>query len=228
MQRSLWYETIIITASLVAITGIIAAGGLDMLVSSRFYIADGWPVGEQFPWKLLYKIDRYPALLLAVAGLGIGIRSFMRNKWNSKARCGVFLVLLLALGPGLLVNVVFKDGWGRPRPRQVIEFSGKKAFLQPWQKGIAGEGRSFPSGHASAAFYMTAPFFIYRRRRPNLAYIWLTGGICFGILMSIARITQGGHFLSDTVWSFGMVYLTGILLSVVLGLNKTDSKTGIS
>lgn len=225
MERNIWYEAIIVIAILVAITGVIGASGLDLIVSSRFYMAGGWPVGEQFPWKLLYKIDRYPALLLAVAGLVGAATTLKRSGWNRKACSGVFLVLLLVLGPGLLVNVVFKDGWGRPRPRQVVEFSGSKTFLHPWQKGIAGDGRSFPSGHASAAFYMSAPYFIYRRRRPRLAYIWLAGGICFGILMSIARITQGGHFLSDTIWSFGMVYLTGLLLSVVMGLNKTDHTT---
>ena len=26
-----------------------------------------------------------------------------------------------ALGPGLVVNVLFKDHWGRPRPREVVD-----------------------------------------------------------------------------------------------------------
>ena len=228
MHRKAWYEAISITAFLVAITALIALSGLDMLLATRFYSAGEWPIGEQFPWKLLYRMEHYPALLLAVAGLLGAVAAFKQSRWSRKARSYAFLVVFLILGPGLLVNAVFKDGWGRPRPRNLVEFSGTKTFLQPWQKGIAGEGRSFPSGHASAAFYMTAPFFIYRRSRPNLAYIWLTGGICFGILMSIARITQGGHFLSDTVWSFGLVYLTGLLLSVVMGLDKPDHKTSIS
>lgn len=223
MQRNPWYEVIVITASLVAITGLIAISGLDLLVSSHFYNNGQWPLGEQFPWKLLYRIDRYPALLLATAGLWVATTSLIKKtKWNRKARSGVFLVLFLALGPGLLVNTVFKDGWGRPRPREIVQFGGSKQFLQPWQKGITGQGRSFPSGHSSAAFFMSAPFFIYRRRRPRLARGWLAGGICFGLLMSFARISQGGHFLSDILWAFGMVYLTGLLLSAAMGLDRAD------
>lgn len=51
---------------------------------------------------------------------------------------------------------------------------------------------------------------------------WLAGGIIFGIQMSIARIVQGGRFLSDTLWAFGMVYLTGFLLSVLMGLDRRE------
>lgn len=223
MQHRDWYEAIAVTGFLVALTALIAISGLDLLVSSHFFTGGGWPVGEQFPWKLLYRIDRFPALFLAIAGLLVATPALIkRGNWSRKARSGVFLVLLLALGPGLLVNVLFKDGWGRPRPREIVQFNGNKQFLQPWQKGIAGQGRSFPSGHASAAFYLSAPFFVYRRRRPSIALAWLAGGVCFGILMSIARIAQGGHFLSDTLWSFGMVYLTGLLLSAAMGLSTKE------
>ena len=31
-------------------------------------------------------------------------------------RVGIFLLLSLAIGPGLIVNGVFKNAWGRPRP----------------------------------------------------------------------------------------------------------------
>ena len=39
-------------------------------------------------------------------------------------RPALFLVLVAALGPGLLINVVFKDHYGRPRPREVQELGG--------------------------------------------------------------------------------------------------------
>lgn len=208
-------------AALCVVTLLLAAGGADLQLSSKFYISGGWPVGELFPWHQLYRIDRSPALVLAAAGLIAAGLSFFKPALKEWRRSGVFLALFLALGPGLLVNTVFKDGWGRPRPREIVQFGGKKQFLHPWQKGISGQGRSFPSGHASAAFFLMAPFFIYRRRRPRLARNWLIGGIIFGVFMSIARITQGGHFLSDNLWAFGMVYLTGLLLSALMRLERT-------
>ena len=211
-----WMELWIVTMMLALVTGLIAWSGMDISTSSRFALGGSWAVGEQFPWKLLYRIDRIPAIVLAVTGLLAMTWGLLKPRWRHWVRPGLFLVLLLGLGPGLLVNAVFKDHWGRPRPRQVVEFGGDKPFFQPWKKGVAGEGHSFPSGHASVAFYMTAPFFMLRRNRPRQAHAWLAGGMTFGILMGVARITQGGHFLSDIVWSWGMIYLSSIFLAYFL------------
>jgi membrane-associated PAP2 superfamily phosphatase len=209
-------------------TALIAYSGADLSLSSKFFIDGAWPIGEQFPWKALYRIDRMPAVLLVAAALAAAALSFRRPSLIQWRKSAVFLALFLTLGPGLLVNAIFKDGWGRPRPREITQFGGKKQFLHPWQKGISGQGRSFPSGHASAAFFLIAPFFIYRSRRPQPARGWLIGGMVFGIFMSVARIAQGGHFLSDNLWAFGMVYLTGLLLSAVMGLDRADAPPAVS
>jgi membrane-associated PAP2 superfamily phosphatase len=173
-------------------------------------------------------LDRIPSFFLALFGLAAGAASYFRKELKQWRRSGVFLVLLLALGPGLMVNAVFKDHWGRPRPREITQFGGKKQFLQPWQKGEDGKGRSFPSGHASSAFYMSAPFFIYRRSNKRLALFWLTGGLIFGILMSFARITQGGHFLSDNLWAWGMVHLCAMALAALLKVEREPTAASVS
>jgi membrane-associated PAP2 superfamily phosphatase len=172
---------------------------------------------------MFYRLDRIPSISLGIVGLAAFLMSYAKSEYYRWRRSGIFLVLLLILGPGLLVNTVFKDHWGRPRPREIAEYGGKKQFLHPWQKGEDGKGRSFPSGHASAAFYMTAPFFIYRRSNKRLAWIWMIGGLTFGIIMSIARITQGGHFLSDNLWAWGIVHLTALVLYYCLGLDQEDN-----
>ncbi len=210
---------------LVLATIVISASGADLKVSSLFCIDGKWPVGDQQPWHLLYLLDRGPSIALGICGLTaaiIGSRDKQRRNW---IRPGLFLVILLVLGPGLLVNVVFKEHWGRPRPREVVQLGGTKEFLHPWQKGIAHNGRSFPSGHSSAAFYMTAPFFVFRRRKPTVARWWMAGGLFFGVLMSIARITQGGHFLSDNLWAWGMVHLTAVALYYLLHLDRDETSS---
>ncbi|MDD2581741.1 MAG: phosphatase PAP2 family protein [Desulfuromonadaceae bacterium] len=224
MQSKLWGEALLVVAFLLATTAVIAATGADMAIASHFYVAGGWPVGEQFPWNLLYQIDRYPGAVLGIIGLCAACSGSLKPGWRNWRRQGLFLVLLLALGPGLMVNMVFKDHWGRPRPREVVQLGGTEPFLQPWQPGINGQGRSFPSGHASAAFYLSAPFFIYRRSKKRLARRWLVGGVVFGLLMGYARLAQGGHFLSDIIWAWGIVYLTGLLLAAVL-LERRDAGT---
>ncbi|QOX80213.1 phosphatase PAP2 family protein [Trichlorobacter lovleyi] len=219
-----WREVWLVLAVLVAGTALIAATGADLTVASHFYRSGGWPTGEQFPWKLLYRLDRYPALAVAIFGLFAACYSYYRPDWRVWRRQGAFLVLLLALGPGLLVNATFKDHWGRPRPRELVQFGGTKAFMQPWQPRINGDGRSFPCGHGSAAFYLAAPYFIYRRRKPRVAQRWLFGGMTFGLLMSYARLAQGGHFLSDILWAWGIVWLSALALAAFL-LPDQESET---
>jgi len=221
MKRSLLLESLALVGFLLAATAVIALSGADLAISAPFYREGRWPVGDLPFWQLLYRLDRIPAITLAVAGLAAVVMSCVRCDYQRWRRAGAFLVLLLILGPGLLVNSVLKEHWGRPRPREVAEFGGKKQFLHPWQKGLDGNGRSFPSGHSSAAFYMAAPYLIYRRNDRRRAYAWLAGGLLFGVVMSIARITQGAHFLSDTLWAFGVVALSAPLLAALLNLDGT-------
>jgi len=223
MRRRFLFETLMVLAFLIVTTGVIALSGADLAISSRFYIGGKWPVGDLTLWQVFYRLDRIPSISLGIFGLAAFLMSYAKSEYYRWRRSGAFLILLLILGPGLLVNSVFKDHWGRPRPREIAEYGGQKQFLHPWQKGEDGKGRSFPSGHGSAAFYMTAPYFIYRRSNNRLARLWLLGGLVFGVLMSIARITQGGHFLSDNLWAWGMVHLTALVLCYVLGLDQPDN-----
>lgn len=210
-------EFVLVLLFLTMLTVLIALTGADLNIASRFYQNGGWPVGEQHFWKLLYRIEGYPAYAVALFGLGVACYGGFRSPTRLWRRRGVFLVMLLALGPGLLVNGILKKNWGRPRPRQIVEFGGSRQYQHPWQPDFdTGEGRSFPSGHGAAAFYLTAPFFIHRRSNPKLARRWLSVGLCFGLLMSFARIAQGGHFLSDVLWSWGLVHLTALPLSSLL------------
>jgi len=217
MNDRFWAELWLVLVLLVIATGLLAHTGADLTVAAWFYRDGGWPEGERLFWKFLYRLDRLPAVLLAVTGLVAAIAGLVRQQWRQWVRPGFFLVLLLLLGPGVVVNSIFKEHWGRPRPRDVMQFNGSRSFLQPWQPAVrSAKGRSFPSGHSSAAFYMTAPFFIYRQRRSHLGYAWLAAGICFGALMSYARIAQGAHFLTDTMWAWGMVHLIALLLATLL------------
>jgi lipid A 4'-phosphatase len=209
-------EILFVLMFLTAVTVLIARTGVDLTLSSYFYQAGGWPIGKHFPWKLLYRMDGYPAFAIALFGLCAACYGSFKSQKHPWRYQGIFLILLLALGPGLLVNTVFKNHWGRPRPCEIVQFGGTKQFHQPWQPGINGQGRSFPCGHGSAAFYLTAPFFIYRRTKPAVARRWLIGGLGFGLLMGYARIAQGGHFLSDILWAWGMVHVMAILLSTLL------------
>jgi membrane-associated PAP2 superfamily phosphatase len=50
----------------------------------------------------------------------------------------------------------------------------------------------------------------------------LWGGLVYGCIMGMARIIQGGHFLSDVLWSAGFVYLTALVLADLLQLDDQE------
>ncbi len=84
------------------------------------------------------------------------------------------------------------------------------------------EGRSFPSGHASVAFYLASPWFLLRSTRRRAARLWLGAGLAYGGLVSLTRMVQGAHFLSDVLWSWGIVHLLGLLLAHWLRLDHSE------
>ncbi|RWX49504.1 PAP2 superfamily protein, partial [Candidatus Electrothrix marina] len=83
-----------------------------------------------------------------------------------------------------------------------------------------GSNSSFPSGHAAIAFFLMAPWFVLRDRKQRYAEAFLISGLLFGTLVGIARILQGGHFVSDILWAGGLLYLLGNFLGLALGVYK--------
>ena len=64
-------------------------------------------------------------------------------------------------------------------------------------------GYSFSSGHAAAAFSLLG-FALLAKRRRNF---WITLALSYGAFVGVARMAAGGHFLSDVVTSFFIVYI---------------------
>jgi len=129
----------------------------------------------------------------------------------------------MAIGPGVLVNDVFKGQWGRPRPKDLVEFGGKRQYVAPLIKSPREYGGSFPSGHAAMAFYLVTPYFLLRRRSRWKAAGVLAFGIIYGSLMGYARVAQGAHFVSDVLWALGFIYLSGVMIFYLLRLGDHQS-----
>ena len=171
-------------------------------------------------WMGIYKLTPWPAILLGIAALAVLLLGLKRPRYRSVRRQALFVLLLLALGPWLLVNVLLKDTLGKPRPSQLLEFNGKFQYAQFWEPGTGNHNGSFPSGHAAVAFSAMAPWFFLRAQRSRLGAGFLATGIGWGLLVGSARMAQGGHFFSDVIWSGGIVYLLGLLLASALSLDR--------
>lgn len=127
--------------------------------------------------------------------------------WQRRRGALWFLLLSLIIGPGLITNSLLKQHWGHPRPVHIQAFGGHEHYVPPLIPS-AQQGHSFPSGHAAAAFYLITFGWVFPRRR---RLSWIIGMLA-GIGVGYVRIVQGGHFLSDIIFAFIVVWLTDWLL----------------
>ncbi|MGD9108725.1 MAG: phosphatase PAP2 family protein [Gammaproteobacteria bacterium] len=122
----------------------------------------------------------------------------------------LFLVLCFALGPGLLVNVVLKNHWGRPRPSSIVRFGGELTYQRPWViSNQCATNCSFVAGDSSAAFTFFALVVlinIYWRKKfwRNLVFSLCALNWMF---FSMIRLAAGGHFLSDILIGATLVWM---------------------
>ena len=220
MNRNTIKPLVMPCAVLIGLTIAIAVFDLDLRLADWLYTPGaGFVHGGQQPWAALYEYGEWPGLVLAAGALAALLLGLFWQSLRRYRLASTFFVLLYLIGPGLLVNVTLKEYWGRPRPADIVEFGGKRVFSQPWQMRTVDRRKSFPSGHASVAFYLAAPWFLLRSIRRRAAYAWLSVGVGYGLLVGAARMTQGAHFLSDILWSGGLVYLTGLVLALGMGLD---------
>ena len=218
-SRPPWRTDLTVLLLIVIATSVpfwIAGERLDIALQRPFYapVAGGqpWHLQNRFPWRQLYLYGTLPALATAVAAAVVAAASFLRPRLRRWRPHALFLVLTMAVGPGLLVNGLFKDHWGRPRPRQIKQFGGTWDYQAPLVKGPSGRGKAFPCGHSSTGYYFVALFFLLRRRHKALAIAALAAGVALGTLIGMARMAAGAHFASDVVWSAHLTLLPAFVL----------------
>jgi lipid A 4'-phosphatase len=194
-------------APAIFVAALLAAGAVfllipqvDLATSGLFYdpqrgfLFAGWgPV--RFVEHSVPLISWGIGILVAIGALALVCG---RQLWRFDARALVFVALATALGPGLLVNTVLKDHWGRARPAQVAEFGGPHKFTAaPLISDQCPKNCAFVSGHAALGFSLVSfAFLLPAGRRRRTAVLAAVG---FGALVGFARIAGGRHFLSDVV-----------------------------
>ena len=186
---------------------------LDLWASSQFHAASGEFVGDRLGVvRWLYRGIPWSGRFYALVGVVVLVVSLWRphpvgGRWSRRLAA---LAWVSVLGSGLLVNAGLKEYWGRARPVQVSEFGGKQHFSPPLQPTNQCEHNcSFVSGHATSGYILMAVGLmgsVATRRR------WLLIGLAWGAVVSLARIAEGGHFLSDTLFAGLAVWGSGWLI----------------
>jgi lipid A 4'-phosphatase len=139
-------------------------------------------------------------LLVAPAILAIVVKLVLpRRPLLIPGRAALLMVITLALGPGLVTNVLLKSHWGRPRPIDIVEFGGDQHFVAWWDpRGDCPDNCSFVAGEPSGAFWTLAPAVLVP---PAWRALATAGALAFGAGLGLVRLAGGGHFLTDSVFA---------------------------
>jgi len=153
-------------------------------------------------WDFIYHYGFFPAQAVCAASGAVYLLSLTSPYWKKWRQAAFMSVFTLIIG-GAIVSPLIKEATSRPRPKQVEQFGGQKEFRPHWQPYFGPElepSKSFPSGHSTCGFYFFWIYFLGRRmQNRRLALFGLVIAFSMGGVLSLCRILQGGHFVSDVL-----------------------------
>ena len=195
---------------------------LDLAVTHAFYERHHAFYGTTFPGRTFRAILRlasftiFAAFVLAYASA----RLYARKRLVPTGRNLAFLAITLALGPGLLVNVLIKEHSHRPRPFQTRDFGG------PWEfrpfghfDGECVTDCSFVSGETSSAAWSLAPALL---TPPPWRAAIIGASLLFTLVMGMERIAYGGHYLSDVAFGALINWFLVLAAAMLMKIRPPD------
>ncbi len=210
LNVSLYIWVLFLVSSLVFIT----FPQIDLYISDLFYNGKEFPLNGNTVEEFFYHSVRPVILFLALGSIAVFFYNLIskNNLFGINGKVMLYLLLVLSIAPGLVVNAMLKENWGRARPNQTMHYGGDKEFTPAFVMSNQG-GYSFSSGHTAAAFSLIGFALLAKNRKK----FWMLLAITYGVLVSLARVAAGGHFFSDVVTSFFIVYIfTHILYKLII------------
>ena len=197
--------------------------GLDLMLARWFGSSTGFPMQHHWLWEgVLHKgvkqIQWLPALLLFTAVVWpVGIMN--RLQLGQRLQLAGGTLLALALVSGMKLFSLTSCPW------DLQEFGGAARYVSHWLWGTAdgGGGQCFPAGHASAGFAYIGGYFAFRQVLPRVARAWLAAALLAGLVLAAAQQVRGAHFMSHTLWTAWLCWLSAALLdTAVIGLHRRN------
>ncbi len=180
---------------------------LDTTVSGLFFGQNGKFIATESDW-FIYFIRKILLPIMVLLVFFVPIAAVLKQIYfkekilNIAVREWVYLFSCLIIGTGIVVNSIFKSFWGRARPNDTLDFGGQEPFTIPWLNvDYCSANCSFVSGDVSFFTLSLALLLIFNKTSWNIfAYSLI-------VLISLLRIMEGDHFLSDTIMSFIITYV---------------------
>ncbi len=205
---------VVATALLLAFVSLafIALPDIDRAVSRLFYDPSTGFLDRRYGFvgtvREAGQLAEWVLALTAVVPLVIKLL-FPASEILVRPRATLFVLASYLIGPGLIVNAILKDHWGRARPRQILDFGGDATFSPVWfLSDQCQRNCSFASGEGASAFWLMAIVVLVPRE-----WKWPVGvaTLAFATIVSLSRIAEGGHFLSDVLVAWLLTLLVLLL-----------------
>lgn len=183
---------------------------LDLFFSSIVYKGSGqFILQSYYPFVKVVREILLPAILAYVLLLPFFSKFMLIKKIFFKY---IFSYKeLIFIWSSILINTIIvhllKNLWGRARPGDVTQLGGDGVF-SPWYiiSNACSTNCSFVSGDSAVGFSVIVLYFVTQ----NQKYIVLSA--FFGLLLGMVRVSEGGHFLSDVIFSGLLVVLITFFL----------------
>lgn len=185
---------------------------IDIAVASYFF--DAFPcepstdekicgtfnaANNQFLATLRHVLQAIPLIIAA------GLILHLVRKFHLKApitsyltyHAPISLLVTLALGPGVVVNLVLKEISGRPRPIQAELFGGNFPFVEAGKfSDYCTSNCSFVSGEGALGFWYICLTVLLPAKLRKAGIVL---SIIIAIFMALLRVAFGKHYISDVV-----------------------------
>jgi len=179
--------------------------GLFYLDKNQFLVQSYYFVAILFRKIILILILIY-ILILPIISFYAPIKKIYFG-YNFKIKKIIYIWVTALFSLVFVVNIILKNIWGRARPNEIFEMGGKNTFT-PWYQ-ISTQcdlNCSFVSGDAAVGFSLVVFYFIIKRE----LYLWLS--LLLGFSIGGIRIMEGGHFISDVIFSCLVVFLFNFII----------------
>lgn len=103
-------------------------------------------------------------------------------------------------------------------PWDLVDFGGYAPYLGLFEAAPPGlkAGQCFPAGHASTGFLWIVWAVALKPAGPRAARAALVAGLLAGGVLGTARMLQGAHFLSHTLWTLWLAWAVSVSLAVLV------------
>jgi membrane-associated PAP2 superfamily phosphatase len=202
------------TLTALALIALWEASGLDLPTEHLFGDGNGFALRDHWLFSAaLHEWGRRVSWMLAMA-LSIGVWW----PWGVLRRLTLSQRLQLAMTGLIAAGAVamLKSTSATSCPWDLREFGGLASYVSHWNWWTedGGSGRCFPAGHASSGFAFVGGWFAFRDH-PRIARRWLSASLVAGFLFGIAQQVRGAHFMSHTLWTAWLCWITAWAIDVV-------------